>query len=89
MRLRAKTSTAVHTPKGLVFVRGPELSDDGDNDSGEIVEVADDFVVNPDVWDIVQPPSGKQKPVLAKTLAERLAEMEARTIQKALGGSAD
>ena len=77
MKLRALTSSSVtlplppgyiHPPNApkldnlLVFVKGPEYSDNGDKlAEGETVEVPDDFVVHPEVWEVVVPPAnGKQ-----------------------------
>jgi hypothetical protein len=68
MKLRCLQSTYIHTPKGPLYVKGIER-DDEDNvvASGEIIEVADDFVVNPDVWEVVEPPkAGKPRFVVKR-----------------------
>ena len=63
MKLQAKQETAINTPKGLRYVKGPQVSDHDELlDVGEAVEVPDDFVVNPQVWDVITPPAGG-KPV--------------------------
>lgn len=63
MKLRAKLDTAITTPNGLMLVAGPQVSDkDEQLQPGQVIEVADDFVVNPQVWDVVAPPAGG-KPV--------------------------
>jgi hypothetical protein len=63
MKLRAKQDTSILTPLGNKWVAGPQVSDDDKQLSqGEEVLVDDDFVVNPQVWDVVTPPAGG-KPV--------------------------
>ena len=58
MKLRAKQDTQIYTVNGLVFVKGPELSPQNEQlVPGELADVADDFVVNPNVWEVVKPPA--------------------------------
>jgi len=64
MKVRAKQSTQINTKAGLLYVKGPEMSDKDEVLSlGEVVEVPDDYPINIEVWDIVEPPAG-QKPKL-------------------------
>lgn len=76
MKLRALTSSQVTRPLPpgyvhqpltprldniLVYVKGPEYNDNGDKlAEGETVEVPDDYVVNPDVWEVLVPPANGQ-----------------------------
>lgn len=62
--LRALQNTQIQGPNGPQFVKGPEMSfDDKLLSDGEVVEVPDNFVVNPQVFEPVRPgpldPSGK------------------------------
>lgn len=60
MLLRALQSTQIHTGKGPRFVAGPTETEDGFAVDGEIVEVEDNFTVNPAVWDVVvRSPDGR------------------------------
>lgn len=53
MHLRALLATQINTAKGLVFVNGPEETEEGITAHGSVVEVDNDFVVNPVVWEVV------------------------------------
>jgi len=70
MKLRALQNCTVNLPGiGLVFVTGPETGASGEVVPGKVVEVPDDFVIHPDVFEIVTPPAGgkprwAQQPVL-------------------------
>jgi hypothetical protein len=55
MKLRALTSATINTEKGLRFVRGPEYNDNEEClEPGEIIDVPDDFEINPDVFEEVR-----------------------------------
>ena len=57
MKLRALQSTYL----AGVYRRGPETDLDGNLlEGGEVFVVADDIVVNLDVFEIVKPPDGKK-----------------------------
>lgn len=71
IELRALRNTAINVYMGeekgmcLRFVKGPEEQEDGSHKPGEIVEVDDLFVVNPDVWEVVRrSPDGRDVVVL-------------------------
>lgn len=53
MKLRAKVSTQFNGPKGLIYVNGPEVDDEkGHVTDGDVIDVPDSFVVNPDVFEV-------------------------------------
>lgn len=56
MKLRALQDAIIHTPQGIRLIQGPEVSIDGARiKDGQEVEVADDFVVNREVWEVLAP----------------------------------
>lgn len=93
MKLRAKTSTSINVPgKGLVFVRGPELNDKDDVlEPGEVIDVADDFLVNENVFEVLEAPAnGRVKfiklPERAAPPEPQVVETEVRKLPAAKGG---
>ncbi len=54
MKLRAKQATQITGPKGVQFVEGPDITETGVQIDGQIVDVPDGYVVNPDVWEVVR-----------------------------------
>lgn len=65
MFLRALKDTQVNKPPhGLVYVNGPVFNaNDRMVSHGDVVEVADDFQVNPEVFEHVEPIPGSEEPV--------------------------
>lgn len=61
MKLRAKQDAQIPTAAGPRFVKGPQVSaNDEQLEPGEVVDVPDSFVVNPQVWEVLTPPAGGQ-----------------------------
>jgi len=60
MFLRAIVDASIPTPNGPKYVRGGTFTDEGMSAFGETVEVPDDFVVNPNVFEV-----GEMVPVVA------------------------
>jgi len=54
MLLRAIKPATINTAKGPRFVEGPMETADGFVTDGEVIEVDETFLVNPDVWEVVQ-----------------------------------
>lgn len=61
MKLRALQDTIFIGPKGPVYITGNAFNDKEELIGiGQEIEVPDDFVVNPQVWTLLEPPaSGK------------------------------
>lgn len=55
MKLRALQNAQINGPHGLVFVEGPVITDDEKVlAEGQVIDVPDDFEVNPDVFVVVE-----------------------------------
>lgn len=61
MKLRAKTTATINVrdpntgKQGVRYIKGPEYDDaERQVDEGEVFDVAEDFLVNPDVFEFVR-----------------------------------
>lgn len=61
MRVRALQNCQINTPQGPRYVHGPQLdSEDRQLAEGEVLDVPDDMIVNPDVLEVLVPPRSGQ-----------------------------
>lgn len=70
VRVGHQQGMVLTTETGMHFVEGPKETEDGGSVPGEIVSVENEFVVNPEVWEVVKPsPDGKSYVVLPHPVA--------------------
>lgn len=54
MHIRAIENTSINTPQGPRYMEGAGVTDDGRSRFGDVAQVADTYIVNPRVFEVVE-----------------------------------
>lgn len=54
MHIRAIENTSINTPRGPLYMEGSVVTEEGTVKFGDVAQVADDYVVNPRVFEVVE-----------------------------------